>query len=425
MANQTFEAIRLSDEQTFAAFAQIAKAMATDGATVHVTLAERHHGFEVPLSKITEHAAVKELLLGESASASHLSLSLPNINGGSVQVVRQPKSVQVAVQFSDQLDHTTAAKLINQSHRHLSGYDQAESVRRVLGDEIAEGYARREVALLRLEGLAQKLIEQNENYRRKLDDDHAQTRQKLDDLYEQKRAALEDDYQQKHSAHAAKEEALAAKAKKFDDRDSRHVRREIRQDLKNALAGRAKEFRLTRSTTSKRVLIHTLFALLLVASAAIAIHGLWYGPAEGEGPQFWFHALRIGIAILGFAASILFYIRWTDHWFRQHADEEFRLKRLELDIDRASWVVEMALEWKGEKGSDIPEELVERLTRSLFTDRDGHEHPRHPSEDLGNALFEAMKSLRVNIPGLGVAEFDRRNLKRFRANAASARHREQ
>lgn len=106
-------------------------------------------------------------------------------------------------------------------------------------------------------------------------------------------------------------------------------------------------------------------------------------------------------------------------WFRQHADEEFRLKRLELDIDRASWVVEMAMEWRDEKGFTIPEELIERLTRSLFVDRELADSPQHPYENLASALFDSVKSMRMAIPGIGEAELDRRALRRFRRASAS------
>jgi hypothetical protein len=47
------------------------------------------------------------------------------------------------------------------------------------------------------------------------------------------------------------------------------------------------------------------------------------------------------------------------------ADEEFRLKRISLDVDRAIWVVETALEWQEQKQT-IPPQLLEQLSRDLF-----------------------------------------------------------
>jgi hypothetical protein len=41
---------------------------------------------------------------------------------------------------------------------------------------------------------------------------------------------------------------------------------------------------------------------------------------------------------LAFTATAVFYLRWNNAWFQQHAQEEFRLKQLELDFDRASCI---------------------------------------------------------------------------------------
>ena len=40
--------------------------------------------------------------------------------------------------------------------------------------------------------------------------------------------------------------------------------------------------------------------------------------------------------------------------FEQHAQTEFQLKQFELDMERASWIVETSLEWKDAKGTSIP-----------------------------------------------------------------------
>ena len=100
------------------------------------------------------------------------------------------------------------------------------------------------------------------------------------------------------------------------------------------------------------------------------------------------------------------------------ADEEFRLKRFELDIDRASWVVEMALEWKDEKGTEIPKELIDRLTRGLFSDQKDAKIPKHPSEELANALLSASTRLSLKIPGLGEASIDKKGIQKFKKAAS-------
>ena len=133
-----------------------------------------------------------------------------------------------------------------------------------------------------------------------------------------------------------------------------------------------------------------------------------------SGSLGWYFILKPLFSGIALAAAVIYYIRWSNLWFTQHATEEFRLKRLNLDIDRASWVVEMALEWKDEKGTEIPHELVERLSRNLFTEEHGEtKGPRHPSEDLASALLGASTSLSMKIPGVGDATLDRKGIKNF------------
>ena len=200
----------------------------------------------------------------------------------------------------------------------------------------------------------------------------------------------------------------------------RHVRREIRQDLKKALGERSQYFSLTKGTQRKRLPIHALFGLLIVIAAIFLVQSVTTLGSLGEsGPEFWYQVLRLTLSAAGVAAAIIFYIRWTDNWFRQHADEEFRLKRLELDIDRASWVVEMALEWQLEKGAAIPKELIDRLTENLFS-TESQGTPTHPSEDLASALLEASSGLTVRVPGLGQVTFDRKGIRRFKDAAEKA-----
>ena len=79
---------------------------------------------------------------------------------------------------------------------------------------------------------------------------------------------------------------------------------------------------------------------------------------------------------------VVFYIKWIDRWAQIHANEEFRLKRLDLDIDRSSWIVEVALEWQEEKGGAIPQELLDKLTHNLFAYSQNEETIRHPYEDI-------------------------------------------
>ena len=78
----------------------------------------------------------------------------------------------------------------------------------------------------------------------------------------------------------------------------------------------------------------------------------------------------------------------------------------------------MALEFKDEKGSEIPPELVrDRLSQNLFASSDAIKPVKHPTEELSSVLFSALSSLKVNIPGFGEATFDGRQLKKAQKEA--------
>jgi len=217
----------------------------------------------------------------------------------------------------------------------------------------------------------------------------------------------------REEALGAREEELKARLQDLDDRSSRHARRQLRQDLKAALAQRTSSFTLSRDTSRKRLPIHTLFGLLVGGTGLLFVAAvIGHLPSAASLPA-WVLVVRFSIVALAFAASVVFYIRWSDEWFRQHADEEMRLKRLELDIDRASWVVEMALEWRDEKGGEIPHELVERLSRNLF-ESEASVQVRHPSEDMLASLLGASAGLTVRLPNVGEATLDRKGIAKLK-----------
>lgn len=119
---------------------------------------------------------------------------------------------------------------------------------------------------------------------------------------------------------------------------------------------------------------------------------------------------QIAFTIL-FVSTAYYFIGWNNQWFQRHANEEFRLKRMELDIDRASWFVEMAFEWKDEKGEEIPVELIERLTQGLFAD-ERCDHPVEPTDALAHALTGAAR-FKVKLADGTEAEYDRKGIEKL------------
>lgn len=99
-----------------------------------------------------------------------------------------------------------------------------------------------------------------------------------------------------------------------------------------------------------------------------------------------------------------------NRWFEQHAAAEFLLKQFELDIDRASWVVETAMEWRRDQKSEIPGTLLEGISRNLFAEAGGASTEKHTAaDDLASALVGNASQLKLKL-GANEVSFDRKGL---------------
>jgi len=244
--------------------------------------------------------------------------------------------------------------------------------------------------------------------------------QTLDDLgkkYASQRVALEKEYEtlrEKNNAEAEalksklnseyeeKSSALAEREKYLNDRDNTHVRRAIREEMKRKLQEHAKEFSLTKSTKQLRLPIHLIVVVSLLALAAyISFLSYKIDPANSASWVFLIKPALLTVAALGI---LTWYIRWMNRWFEQHADAEFYLKQFDLDIDRASLVVETAMEWKASQQADIPSSLLESLTRNLFVRAERQDsNEMHPADYLASAILGNASRARLKF---GNAELD-------------------
>jgi hypothetical protein len=411
MAEHAFQTFPQSDQQLIEALQKIASELGVlDSAEIKVDITDKH---SIPLAAKDANQSPKLKPMLEQNEPLAFRCTLHKMPHWNVTVTRQlTGSDKIAVFLGDQMDPTEAARIVSSIHVVFPTYGRTEALDRLLGDELAEFYRKREEGLTRLEGLSQKLVEQNEAYRRKLDTEHTEIRSKAREQLEVDQARLQKDYEGRSDQLRQREEALAERVKELDDRESTHVRRELRREFKKQLAEREVSFGLTNMTIKKRWLIHGLFALLIVVSLAVLGHAMWTGLVRPDGTPNWIPVIRASVSALAFIASIVFYIRWSDDWFRQHADEEFRLKRLQLDIDRASWVVETALDWRRDhEAGVIPKEIIEGMTRNLFVDP-LRSAPKHPSEDLASVLFGASSGFVLKTPSGSELRLDRKGIRR-------------
>ncbi len=404
---QTYKTVRRTDSQLVRRVAEIAKAIGASN--INITPVSGLKNRVVAVESVDDDGWLKDIFAVRSRVFHHITTG-PDTPGITVTRPRNEPTDNVNINFGNQLSDELALKLVIAAHEHLPEFG-TEDVRELLGDKLDSFYRTRDENLSKLEDLSQRLIEQNTAYRRQLDEENERRQEELEKRFEGMHQKMVNEYELNNKELSERSSALEEKEQELDDRSSRHARREDRQVLKRELANRSKSFSLTRETSGKRNLIHGVFAALFLLSIVFVYFNATKVPSQDSGfsASWWIYLARTMIGVAAAGATAVFYIRWNDQWFRSHADEEFRLRRLELDIDRASWVVELAMEWKEAKGEEIPEELFRQLTKNLFQES-STEMVRHPSEDL----MEAISGLKLQVPGVGEATVTPRGMRRFK-----------
>ena len=100
-----------------------------------------------------------------------------------------------------------------------------------------------------------------------------------------------------------------------------------------------------------------------------------------------------------------------NRWFEQHAAAEFLLKQFQLDVDRSSWLVETALEWRRAEKTELPAPLLEGIARNLFS-TGGAGDRASAADDLASALVGNASQLKMRF-GDNEINFDRKGIERL------------
>ena len=425
-ANTSFRSPSSSDSAILKAFKTIVEKLEQNSkeCRVNVTVMQNDSpSLEMPLPEIQDHPVVKLAEQHESASWHRVWIEFGQLDLRLyVERDRTIGDDKIEVRFGqtriEPIDVSRALLVIQEQFIPLN---RSAAIERALGPELAEFYRLREVGLSRLEALTQKLTEETHSYRMKLDAELIEHKRELTESLEAKERTIDAHYQERNAGLDSREQELERLRLDLDDRTARHARREQSRALQEKISRRSEDFSLTRATRNKRIPVHLIFIVLLSLSSGLIAVSLLYPVAATEGAEFWLGLVRLPIGALGFALTALFYIRWTDQWFRQHANQEFRLQQLALDVDRAGYATEMLMEWQEDKGGEMPAVLVDRLTAGLFTDQTTATRVQHPSEDVTATLLKAASGVRVNVPEIGEVALSGRQVRNLDKKLAEKR----
>lgn len=283
-----------------------------------------------------------------------------------------------------------------------------------LGEESQKHFEARDIALARLEELATRLTRDLETSRQQQQQSLQAKEQELEKRFQTKEQDLKNSIEQNRLQLDKRAAQLDEREKSLSLQDAKSQRRKEREEFKTTLKEWSQNFEVTQGTRRLRTIIHALSVALLVVFGLAAGIYLYQSIQSADTAQLIAAAIKQSVFTALFVATSVFYARWNTHWFQKRANEEFRLKRMELDFNRASWFVELAFQWREDyKDQPLPPELVERLTTNLFVGDCSELPPQHPYETLGNALLGATARLKLGPAGAEV-ELDRKGIRELR-----------
>jgi hypothetical protein len=238
----------------------------------------------------------------------------------------------------------------------------------------------------------------------------------LADETQKEREQLRSEYEAKHTTLQKTADELEKKRQELDDRDYMHARRAIRGDLQKIIAAREQKFSLTAGTKRLRWPIHVVMLVLIGTLATL--NWLYFSKFSQLDLTASWPIVAIGLAKQGvlaaaLIAAILYYMRWMNRWFEDHSAAEFLLKQFQLDVDRASWIVETALEWRRVEKAELPTPLLEGIARNLFVGAKASTDAT-AADDLASAIFGNASQLKMKI-GENELSFDRKAIGRLAA----------
>lgn len=287
-------------------------------------------------------------------------------------------------------------------------------------------YEVRESELSKIKQISESITKETEIFRKAKEEELVTAKLKLQEEHEKKQEELKNEFEEKKSKLEELTQQLDKRTSELDDRDSKHARRKIRDDLQKVFLNREKEFKLTKGTRNLRLPITIICTLIFsilaienfVSSQAIQQYITQAQFAKSNlnltDPAFFALIIKQILFLIALGSTTIFFIKWTNRWFQQHANEEFYLKRLSLDIDRASWLIESVMEWKNEfKDRDIPDKLIESLSKNLFEYEKKDEIDLHPADQLASAILGTAANLKVKT-ALGEIVLDKSGLKNLR-----------
>jgi hypothetical protein len=232
---------------------------------------------------------------------------------------------------------------------------------------------------------------------------------KYEALEEQLRAATEEKrwkLQQQHEHRLEelerREKEQADKEAEFQTKEARYVSRQKQDDQIKQIQAWLENWGLTKGTSRKRWPITGAYVVALLVTGGLTTYATSHNyelikTTEELAKLQWWHWLALAskafFPLAAFSTFMVYFIRWSSSWAKQHSEEEFRNRSRLIDIGRSGWLLE-AVRDAHEKNAEIPTDLLRELSRNLFSNASSSESDIHPSA-LSDVMLQGLTSLRV------------------------------
>lgn len=238
-----------------------------------------------------------------------------------------------------------------------------------------------------------------------------------------------------------REKAFEEQAAAFEDRGNTHVRRKLQEAMAKLSTETLSGKLLAKS--QQAFLIPAIFALLTIlvvagvvvdetshlsafsaslqatiASDTIAAN---QKPAiiESINQSIFYGQIRLALSTIGAGLLVWFTLRLATNRYRQVSRWEHELHKFRLDTERASFLIEGELEARRLDGNVLPEVVLDRFSRGLFSAGDGD--AGRDGDEIGTTLGHLLSraaSLKIGTDGVSV-EVDKSGIKKARKDVAS------
>lgn len=242
-----------------------------------------------------------------------------------------------------------------------------------------------------------------------------QLRQRLSD----ERDKLEQNHDRKLKEIEAREKEHADKVAQFQTKEARYVSRQKQDEQLKQIQAWLDNWGLTKGTSRKRWPITVAYVVALLATGSLTAYATSHNyellkTTEDLAKLQWWHWLALAskafFPLAAFTTFMVYFIRWSSAWAKQHSEEEFRNRSRLIDIGRSGWLLE-AVRDAHEKNAEIPTDLLRELSRNLFSNSPSTDGDIHPSA-ISDVMLQGLTSLRVKTPDGSEVEASRAKSKK-------------